>query len=247
MKILAMDASGLVASVAVTEDDRLIGEYTTNDKKTHSQTLLPMLDQLAGMIDLDLKTLDAIAVTSGPGSFTGLRIGAATVKGLGQALDIPLIPVPTLETLAYNCWGTDRLICPLMDARRKQAYTGLYQSADRRLTVLMDQAAMSIEAILERVNDRKRPVVFLGDGVPVFRQTIEGLCRVDYHFAPLHMAVQRASSLAALAYVYAQKGEFVAAEDFRPNYLRLSQAERERREKLAAEKRGSDVPRRRDP
>ncbi len=236
MKILALDASGLVASVAVTEDNRLIGEYTTNYKKTHSQTLLPMLDQLAGMIELDLKTIDAIAVTAGPGSFTGLRIGAATAKGLGQALGRPLVPVPTVEAIAYNCWGSDRLICPLMDARRQQAYTGLYRFEDQGLEVLLDQAAMSIEAIMTRVNEGKRPVTFLGDGVPVFRQTIEDQCRVNYNFAPSHMAMQRASSLAALAYVYAQKGRFVAAEDFRPDYLRLSQAERERREKLAAKK-----------
>lgn len=235
MKILAIDASGLVASVAVTEDDRLIGEYTTNYKKTHSQTLLPMLDQLAAMIDLDLKTIDAIAVTAGPGSFTGLRIGAATAKGLGQALNKPLIPVASLEAIAYNCWGSDRLICPIMDARRKQVYTGLYRFRDGGLAVLMDQTAMGIDEIIRKVNDIKRPVTFLGDGVPVFRQAIEDRCEVDCNFAPSHMALQRASSLAALACVYAGMGKIVSAEEFRPEYLRLSQAERERKEKLAAQ------------
>ena len=100
MKILGIDSSGLVASVAVTEDDNLLGEFTMNYKKTHSQTLLPMLDELAKMIELDLNTIDAIAVSGGPGSFTGLRIGSATAKGLGLALEKPLIHRPTVDALA---------------------------------------------------------------------------------------------------------------------------------------------------
>ena len=127
MKILALDSSGLVASVAVLEDDNCIAEYTINYKKTHSQTLLPMLDEISNMIELDLTTIDAIAVAAGPGSFTGLRIGSATAKGLGQALNKPLIGIPTVDGLAYNLYATDKLICPLMDARRNQTYTGLYE------------------------------------------------------------------------------------------------------------------------
>ena len=127
MKILAIDSSGLVASVAVTEDDSLIAEYTTNYKKTHSQTLLPMLDEVKKMIELDLSCVDAIAVSAGPGSFTGLRIGSATAKGLGLALDKPIISVPTVDALAMNVYGTDHIVCPLMDARRSQVYTGIYR------------------------------------------------------------------------------------------------------------------------
>ena len=120
MKILALDSSGLVASVAVVEDNQLLAEYTVNYKKTHSQTLLPMLDEIAKMIELDLETIDAIAVAAGPGSFTGLRIGSATAKGLGLALKKPLIPVPTVDALAYNLYDSTGVICPMMDARRKQ-------------------------------------------------------------------------------------------------------------------------------
>ena len=126
MKILAIDSSGLVASVAVVTEDNLMAEYTINYKKTHSQTLLPMLDEIVKMIDLDLQDIDAIAVASGPGSFTGLRIGSATAKGLGLALDKPIIGIPTVDGLAYNIYGTNKLICPLMDARRNQVYTGIY-------------------------------------------------------------------------------------------------------------------------
>ena len=138
MKILALDSSGLVASVAVVEDEKLLAEYTVNYKKTHSQTLLPMLDELTRMLDLELDTIDAVAVSGGPGSFTGLRIGSATAKGLGLALKKPLIHVPTLDAMAYNLWGSDALICPIMDARRNQVYTGVYQ-VKSSLTVVKPQ------------------------------------------------------------------------------------------------------------
>ena len=122
MRILGLDSSGLVASVAVVEagadEEVTVAEYTVNYKKTHSQTLLPMLDEVAKMIELDLSAIDAIAVAGGPGSFTGLRIGSATAKGLGLALKKPLISIPTLEGLAYNMCGTDKIVCPIMDARR---------------------------------------------------------------------------------------------------------------------------------
>ena len=125
MKILGLDSSGLVASVAVLEDNNLCAEYTVNFKKTHSQTLLPMLDVIAEMIQLDLNTVDGIAVAAGPGSFTGLRIGSATAKGLGLALQKPLLAVPTLDALAYNIFDAKELVCPIMDARRNQVYTGV--------------------------------------------------------------------------------------------------------------------------
>ena len=151
MKILALDSSGLVASVALLQDETLVAEYTMNYKKTHSQTLLPMLDEIKKAVDLDLETLDAIAVAAGPGSFTGLRIGSATAKGLGLALDKPLIPVPTLEALAYNLYDTpeDTLICPIMDARRKQVYTGIYAFKDYCLITVKEQAALPMEELLK--------------------------------------------------------------------------------------------------
>ena len=111
MKLIAIDSSGLVASVAIVEDDILVGEYNVQYKKTHSQTLLPMLDALKKMVDLDLKTVDAIALSKGPGSFTGLRIGSATAKGLGLAMKVPLVEIPTLDGLACNLYGvTDKLM-----------------------------------------------------------------------------------------------------------------------------------------
>lgn len=233
MKILALDSSGLVASVAVIEDDNLIGEYTVNYKKTHSQTLLPMLDVIANMIELDLDTVDAIAIAKGPGSFTGLRIGSATAKGLGLALDKPIVEIPTVDGLAYNLWGAKDLVCPLMDARRNQTYTGIYAFEDGRMQVLEPQCAVDIAQIVEKVNKQQRAVVFLGDGVPVFRGYLEEHVQVPYSFAPPHMNKQRAGAVAALAFTYLKNGQTVSAADHQPDYLRLSQAERERKEKEA--------------
>ena len=175
MKILGLDSSGIVASVAVVEDEILTAEYTVNYKKTHSQTLLPMLDEVAKMTELDLDTVDAIAVAGGPGSFTGLRIGSATAKGLGLALKKPLISVPTVEALAYNLYDTQGLICPIMDARRNQVYTGIYRFKDHRLQTVEDQMAVPIEELLAKLEQYGERVTFLGDGVPVFRKLIQEL------------------------------------------------------------------------
>lgn len=241
MKVLALDSSGLVASVAVVEeqekDSNLLAEYTVNYKKTHSQTLLPMLDEIVRMIELDLAEIDAIAVAAGPGSFTGLRIGSATAKGLGLALDKPLVHVPTVDALAYNLWGTDRVICPLMDARRNQAYTGIYAFEEDKLQVLEPQMAVSLEEIAGKLRTLGRPVIFLGDGVPIFREQLKTLMgTVSYSFAPAHLNKQRAASVAALALDYLREGRGIeSAADHRPDYLRPSQAERVRAEKLAGQ------------
>ena len=234
MKILAVDSSGLVASVAVVEEDNLLAEYTMNYKKTHSQTLLPMLNEVKNMIDLDLNSLDAIAVAAGPGSFTGLRIGSATVKGLGLALDKPVVEVPTLEGLAYNLCGTTHLVCPLMDARRNQVYTGVYEfetvENSWRMVTVKEQCAVDVAEIIKDLNELGQPVVFLGDGVPVYKQQIAENCQVPYTFAPAGMNRQRAASIGSLGVLYAKEGKVVSAAEHQPEYLRKSQAEREREE-----------------
>lgn len=243
MKIIAIDSSGLVASVAVVEDDILTGEYNVQYRKTHSQTLLPMLDELKKMVELDLASVDAIALAKGPGSFTGLRIGSATAKGLGLAMEIPLVEIPTLDGMACNLYGTDKLVCPIMDARRNQVYTGIYEFVRQegsplsyKLSSLLAQCAVSIDEIAGKCNELGREVIFLGDGVPVFAGRLSEILQVPYSFAPAHMNRQRAASFAMLAFDYLKEGRFVAARDHAPEYLRLSQAEREKAEKTAQEK-----------
>ena len=234
MKILGLDSSGIVASVAIVEDDVLIAEYTVNYKKTHSQTLLPMLDEIAKMTELDLNSIDAIAVAAGPGSFTGLRIGSATAKGLGLALKKPLIAIPTVEGLAYNLYDISGLICPIMDARRKQVYTGIYRFTDHQLRVVEDQMAVPMETVIEKLNQYGEAVTFLGDGVPVFHELIAEKMTVPYSFAPAHVNKQRAAAVAALGEIYYRQGKTETAMEHVPDYLRVSQAERERAEREAA-------------
>jgi tRNA threonylcarbamoyladenosine biosynthesis protein TsaB len=231
MKILALDSSGLVASVAVVSEDQLLAEYTINHKKTHSQTLLPMMDEIVKMIELDIKDIDAIAVAAGPGSFTGLRIGSSTAKGLGLALNKPIIPVPTVDGLAFNLYGTDKLICPIMDARRNQVYTGLYEFKDIEFTSVEPQQVIGIDEIAEKINEIGRAVIFLGDGVEVYQEQLKTLMKVPYSFAPLHLSKQRAGAIGALGVIYFKKGLVEEADLHQPTYLRLSQAERELEEK----------------
>ena len=237
MRVLALDSSGIVASVAVVEDDTLVAEYTVNYKKTHSQTLLPMLDEIVKMTELDLKMIDAIAVAKGPGSFTGLRIGSATAKGLGLALDKPLVGIPTVEALAYNIYDVNGLICPIMDARRKQVYTGIYRYEDHRLMTVKDQMAVGIEELLSMLNEMGEAVTFLGDGVPVFKDIIADKLTVPFSFAPAHLSRQRAGAVGALGVLYYKEGRTETAAEHKPDYLRVSQAERERAQKL---KKGSE-------
>ncbi|MCD7738742.1 MAG: tRNA (adenosine(37)-N6)-threonylcarbamoyltransferase complex dimerization subunit type 1 TsaB [Lachnospiraceae bacterium] len=265
MKILAIDSSGLVATVALLEDEDLIAEYTVHYKKTHSQTLLPMLDEIRTMAELDLKTIDAIAVASGPGSFTGLRIGSATAKGLAQGLEKPIIEVPTLEGLAWQMYGSSALVCPLMDARRNQVYAGIYaftpagqgrkitdlpkgdtmpgdetlektavpggMSQEYEMTCLMEGVCCLLPEVVERLNSLGKPVVLLGDGVQAYRETLQETLRVPYTFAPAHRRLQSAAAVGTLALRYAAQGKMVSYYEHKPEYFRLSQAERELAEK----------------
>ena len=257
MRILALEASAKVAGCALIEDDTLLAEFSLQNGLTHSQTLMPLVESMFASLGMEISCVDAVAVSAGPGSFTGLRIGAATVKGLAYALGVPVIPVPTVDVLAaglyeYGSSGqnadsapdTGELICPVMDARRGQVYTGIYRFRQGHLVALRPQCAISMDALLPLLDAQAAAaVVFLGDAVPVYREqieehfngsTAEGMRAV---FAPAHLSRQRAASCANLAMQkYRECGEaaFVNAEDFRPEYLRLSQAERERNAQLSA-------------
>lgn len=226
MKILGIESSSMVASVALTADGTTMAEYTVNFKKTHSQTLLPMIDEIMRMLELDLEEVDAIAVSAGPGSFTGLRIGSATAKGLGLVLDKPLISVPTLDAMAYGLFGTSALLCPMMDARRSQVYTGLYR-CEKQLEVVLPSCSLDVRELAKELNARREAVIFLGDGVPVYQTLLEEQMEVPFRFAPAHLNRQRAAAVAALGEVYFMQGRVETAMEHRPDYLKKAQAERE--------------------
>lgn len=231
MKILAIESSSMVASVAIMTEETILAEYTINHKKTHSQTLLPMIDEIVTMTETDLSEMDAIAVSGGPGSYTGLRIGSATGKGLGLALNKPMIHIPTMDAMAYNFYGTDMLICPIMDARRQQVYYGFYHCKEN-LEIIEQQNLALIGEVVEKLNNIGEAVVFLGDAVPVHQEFIQENLKVPYSFAPAHLNRNKASSVGSLGIQYYKEGRVEAAREHLPDYLRASQAERELNEKL---------------
>lgn len=248
MRILGIDSSGMVASVAIVTDGVITAEYTMNHKKTHSETLLPMIDEIMKTSEVEMKDLNAIAIAAGPGSFTGLRIGAATAKGLALAEDLPIIPVKTCEGLAFNMWGAEGVICPIIDARRNQVYTGLYE-IQGGVEVLMDQEPMDIHELIEKINkmatgeitstgssgqgiNNKRitEITFLGDGVPIYENVIWDEIKIPCKLAPANMNRQRGASIAAYGEILFKEKKFINADEFAPEYLRKSQAERVRDE-----------------
>ena len=234
MKILAIESSSITASAAIVTDDCLTAEYTINHKKTHSQTLLPMIDDICRMTETDLKTIDVIAISEGPGSFTGLRIGSATGKGLGLALDTPVVSVATLEAMAYNMYGTDAIICPIMDAKRKHVYTGIYHFNyyQDKLEIIRMQSLLAVEDLISELNELNKKVIFVGDGIDVAYHMIEEMMTAEHMYAPAHMRSQRASSVAIVGRKMFEQGNAMNAREHLPEYLRPSQAERELKQKI---------------
>ncbi len=231
MKILAIDSSGLTASAAIVSEDSVIAEFNTDFKKTHSLTLLPMIESLFKMTGLDVEEIDAVAISKGPGSFTGLRIGSATAKGIAMSLDKKLIEISTLEAMAFQLYGCEEVIVPLMDARRQQVYAGIYEFKGERLSSVEADEAIAALDLIYKLNDIGRPVILLGDGVPVNIEILNDNLKVPFKTALPFQNRQRAAALGILAVQYAKDGKFTDPDDHAPVYLRMSQAERERLER----------------
>jgi tRNA threonylcarbamoyladenosine biosynthesis protein TsaB len=228
MKILALDSTAIAASVALCEDEKLLGEYTIANGNTHSQTLLPMVESILNLFDLTADDIDLFAASAGPGSFTGVRIGAATVKGLAFATEKPCIGVSTLEALAYNLAHTDGLICPVMNARRQQVYTALFRCKNGVLERLMPDSAIAITELDTHLSQYDEPVRLCGDGydvtLPLMTHTVIPTSERYRH--------QSAYSVAQVARRMYEGGEVCTDITLSPIYLRLSQAERERAERM---------------
>lgn len=225
--VLALDTSSEVASAAVADEKKIQGEIILNLNKQHSMVLIPMIDDLLSSLGVDIGDMDAIACASGPGSFTGLRIGAATAKGLCHGAEKSLIGIPTLDGLAFNMAHSKGIICPIIDALRNNVYTALYRWEGNILKKLEDYMAVSIEELIEKIKTYGDDAVFVGDGVFVHRGRLEEGLGGRAAFAPQHLVLQRASSLACLALERLKKGDVDSYMDFVPFYLRKSQAERE--------------------
>ncbi len=232
MIVLAIDTSSIVATAAIMDDDKLIGEYILNHKKTHSQKIMPMIKEVLNSAQLEVNDIDVFAIANGPGSFTGLRIGAATIKGLAHAVDKPVVSISTLDGLAFNLPFCKYLICPMMDARREQVYNALYKWKDDTFYITEEHRALSIDVLIQELREKNEKVIFTGDGVPVFQEKLINELGELCKFAPLSARMQRASSIAALALEKAKNGELESYMSFAPFYLRKSQAEREYEKKI---------------
>ncbi len=222
MTILAVDSCSCVATGAILRDGVLAAEFVINDKKTHSVKLLPQIENMLASVDMTYNDIDLFAVTTGPGSFTGQRIGTATVKALAHAVNKPIVGISSLESMAYNVPFFDGIICPIMDARREQVYTGTYKFVDGKLVTVESDRAMALSDLLNEVKDQR--VIFTGDGVPVFNEIIKKELGDNAHFAPPHLLHLRGGSVAMCAY---NKDDATTYEKLTPLYLRMSQAERE--------------------
>ena len=229
MKILALDSTAKVASVALCEDGQLLGEYTINNGNTHSETLLPMVESLLKIFDLSIDDIDAFAVAAGPGSFTGVRIGVATVKGLAFGTDKPCFGISTLEALAKNPSVQRGLVCPVMNARRSQVYTALFRANGETLERLMPDSAIAIAELDQILSKYDEPVILCGDGYAITEELL------THPIIPLaeRLRHQSAFNVALCALDAIHRGEKPTDIELSPTYLRLSQAERERNERQA--------------
>lgn len=223
MKILAFETSSHVASVAVLADDMLLGEFTINHPKTHSQKLMPMLEMLLEALELNIKDFDYLAVSKGPGSFTGVRIGVSTVKGLAQPHKIPVVAVSSLEALGYPFVGFEGLICPIMDARKNEVYTALYRWSGGVLTAEVPDHAIAPDLWLESLKNRSESILLVGDGLPKYGALYQEALGERLTLAPAAFNRQRASSVAQAATL--RTAEAVSYDVVPTEYLRKSEAE----------------------
>lgn len=226
MKILAIESASVTASCALAENDFILGEITLNHKKTHSEKLMPLIELLLNELSISIRDINLIAISEGPGSYTGLRIGAAIAKSLAYAVNIPIANIPTMKSLAGNIYDLNNLIVPIMDAKAGRIYTGIYKWDDNELKTVKEQFACTIDELIEILNKNSQSVIFSGDGSVNYRNKLNEGLNIKKGFAAAKFNNLNASTLAYLAHKMALDNKLISAFDFKPQYLRLSQAER---------------------
>lgn len=226
MKILAIESASVTASCAVSDGDNILGEFTLSHKKTHSEKLMPLIEELMRELDIKLQDIDVIAVSEGPGSYTGLRIGAAIAKSMAFAANIPIVNIPTIKSLAGNIYDADKLIVPIMDAKAGRVYTGIYKWENDNLVAVKEQFPCNLDELIALLNKCDESVIFNGDGSVNYKNEIVKKFNRKPLFAPSKFNYLNASTLSYIGYRMAEIGDTVSASEFNPQYLRLSQAER---------------------
>ena len=225
MIVLSMDSSSLVTTVALLKDEHLLGEFTLNFKREHSVILMEKIEMLLKDCNIDISEVDGFVVSKGPGSFTGLRIGMATVKGLSMGSNKPYLSISSLDALAYSLVNFDGIICPIMDALRDSVFTCMYKSSNGELSKIIDYSALSLDELVEVLQQKDEPVIFTGDGVYLLEKL------PNAKFAPNHLSVVRASALGELGMELLRKGQYDDMNSS-PLYLKKPQAERELEQRM---------------
>ena len=223
MKILAIETSTLMGSVALVDDGQLLTEHQKEIKATYSDTLFPLIDRVLEDVHIPIQEIDGYALALGPGSFTALRIGLTVIKGLALSTGKPIVGIPSLDGLAQNIGFTDLLICPVLDARKGEVYTAFYKGGDDHvIKKLTPDRVVDPKVLLEDIEEK---VVFLGDGVEVYRYFMVNKLEGKALFAPLHLKYPKASSIAQLAQKKFKNNEGMACDDISPIYVRMPEAE----------------------
>lgn len=228
MKILAIDTSGITLSIAISEKNKILTEINVNYKQNHSANLMPHIDYLLNTINLDISEIDYFAFSSGPGSFTGLRVGAATIKAFSTVFNKKIIPISSLKSLAYNVFMTDKYIIPIIDAKSSRVFTGIYKWENCQLINIYEDANIEIFEFLNYIKQNFIDAIFLGDGANLYKEEIKKFIKNPI-FVPTSINFNKASNLCALAENLIKENEF--NNNFTINYLRKSQAERQMLEK----------------
>lgn len=225
MYVLGIESATPVAAVAVAGREGILAERMVLNKRTHSVNLLPMIKAVLEDAEIKRRDLAGIAVSSGPGSFTGLRIGMSTAKALAQVWELPVAGISTLETLAHALAGHSRLICPVLNARKNEVYTAVYDYSGAAPVLLMSPRAARIEELIKLLAGYQKPVTFLGDGLPVYGDQLKaGLAQMAV-FAPLAAGYPRGAAVAELGLAAFDSGKGVSPSRLQPEYIRLSEAE----------------------
>ena len=235
MTILAMDTSAKAASVCLASEERIIGEFFINTSLTHSQTLVPMIEQLCEKSEVLMESIEAVAVNAGPGSFTGVRIGVAAAKGIAFQHDLPCVSVSTLKSMAYNMLGGDCVVCALMDARCSQVYNAMFRVTAERVERLCDDRAISLSDLKLDLRNYTEKVVFVGDGAQIAFKSLENPPE-NVFLAPINRISQNAVSVACAAFKQINDGKTLTPAELMPVYLRLPQAQRELNKKMGVNK-----------
>lgn len=231
MRILGIDTSTMVASVAVIEDNQLVCEYTINTKKTHSQKLMPMIENMLKESDLNINDIDLIGICVGPGSFTGLRIGMATAKAIAHVNNIPIVGVTSLEMLAANMNLCDKKICSILDAQRNQVYTAKFEYIGNRLVQINDTDVLEIDKLINEISSSEDDYILIGEAVYKYEEKLKDIENISIP-SPSHN-VTKASSLCSIALEKYNQGENIeSCYTINPMYIRKSQAEVQYDEKM---------------